>query len=257
MDDRKNDFDSFVSFINIRPSSKQVSPEKAYIILSGISSITEDITVQKNLVAAVYDDDFQNIIKTCSSDADLYEKVQRISQNYLDEELKRKEKENQEIQKEFDEQKTVVIRLSGDILNRDARLEEKQNLIVNKTRELEEKREKVARFAEKQTKKHYTRIVYAKPVLLILLTVIYLCFIALQFVFDDKNWNIVIDLFEWIATTPFGKDSDGIMYIVDAVFFALLGWAFKQWWRNPFDKEKNQQLKDDLAQKYIEHNNLD
>ena len=47
------------------------------------------------------------------------------------------------------------------------------------------------------------------------------------------------------------------MYIVDAVFFALLGWAFKQWWRNPFDKEKNQQLKDDLAQKYIEHNNLD
>lgn len=252
-----NDYDSFVSFINIRPSSKRVSPENAHIILSGISSITEDISVQKHLVEAVFSDDFQNVIKNSTSDMDLYEKVQRISQNYLDEELKKKDKENQEIQKERDEQKTVAIRLSEDIVDRDARLEEKQNLIVNKTRELEEKREKVARFAEKQTKKHYTRIVYAKLVLLILLTVIYLCFVALQFVFDDKNWNIVIDLFEWIATTPFGKDSDGIMYIVDAGFFALLGLAFKQWWRNPFDKEKNQQLKDDLAQKYIEHNNLD
>lgn len=181
-----NDYDSFVSFINIRPSSKRVSPENAHIILSGISSITEDISVQKHLVEAVFSDDFQNVIKNSTSDMDLYEKVQRISQNYLDEELKKKDKENQEIQKERDEQKTVIIRLSGDIVDRDARLEEKQNLIVNKTRELEEKREKVARFAEKQTKKHYTRIVYAKPVLLILLTVIYLCFVALQFVFDDK-----------------------------------------------------------------------
>lgn len=103
----------------------------------------------------------------------------------------------------------------------------------------------------------YLRKVYAAPLFLTVLVIIFLCFVALQFVFEDKNWNVVIDLFDWMATTPFGEDSDGIMYIVDVVFFALVGWAFKQWWRNPFDREKNQQLKDDLAQKYIEQNNLD
>lgn len=87
----ENDYDSFVSFINIRPSSKRVSPENAHIILSGISSITEDIKTQEHLVAAVFGDDFQNVIKTSTSDADLYEKVQRISQNYLDKELREKE----------------------------------------------------------------------------------------------------------------------------------------------------------------------
>lgn len=253
----ENDYDSFVNFINIRPSSKQVSPENAHIILSGISSITEDIKVQKHLVAAVYDEDFQNVIKASSSDTDLYEKVQRICQNYLDEELRQKDKENQEVKKERDEQKTVVVQLTGDLHERDARLEEKQTLIAQKTKELEEKRNKVARFAEKQTYGRYFRKVYTAPIFLMTLVLIYLCFVSLQFVFGDKDWNIVIDLFEWVATTPFGKDNEGIMYIVDTVLFGLLCWTFKQWWRNPFDKEMKQQIRDELAQKYIEQNKLD
>lgn len=253
----ENDYDSFVSFINIRPSSKQVSPENAHIILAGISSITEDIKVQKHLVAAVYDDDFQNVIKTSSSDADLYEKVQRICQNYLDEELKQKEAENQEIKKERDEQRTVVIQLAGDIHDRDARLEEKQRIIASKTKELEEKRENIARFAEKQTKRCYTRKVCIVPIFLILSAILFAIFVVLQIHFDDKDWNVVLDFFGWLETTPFGKDNDGITFIVDSVLGSIIVWAFSRWWINPFDNEKKQQIKDELAQKYIEQNKLD
>lgn len=253
----ENDYDSFVSFINIRPSSKQVSPENAHIILSGISSITEDIKVQKHLVAAVYDDDFQNVIKASSSDADLYVKVQRICQNYLDEELKQKDKENQEIQKERDEQKTVVIRLTGDIHERDAKLKEKQALITQKTKELEEKRDNISRFAEKQTKRRYFRKVYIVPTLLLFSVILFAIFVVMQIIFGDKDWNVVIDFFDWLKTTPFGKDNDGIMFIVDSVLVGIIGWAFSRWWINPFDKEKKQQIKDELAQKYIEQNKLD
>lgn len=252
----ENDYDSFVSFINIRPSSKQVSPENAHIILSGISSITEDIKVQKQLVAAVYDDDFQNVIKASSSDADLYEKVQRICQNYLDEELKQKDKENQEIKKERDEQKTVVIRLTGDIHDRDARLEEKQNIIASKTRELEQKRDNISRFAEKQTKRRYIGKVYVVPTLLTVSVILFVIFVVMQIIFDDKDWNVVIGFFDWLKTTPFGKDDDGIMFIVDTALAGVIGWVFRRWWINPFDKEKKQQIKDELAQKYIVQNKL-
>lgn len=58
----QNDYDSFVSFINIHPRSKQITPENAHIILSGISSITEDIKTQEQLVSAVYGKEFQNVI---------------------------------------------------------------------------------------------------------------------------------------------------------------------------------------------------
>lgn len=253
----ENDYDSFVNFINIRPSSKQVSPENAHIILSGISSITEDIKVQKHLVAAVYDEDFQNVIKASSSDTDLYEKVQRICQNYLDEELRQKDKENQEVKKERDEQKTVVVQLTGDLHDRDARLEEKQALIAQKTRELEEKRENISHFAEKQTKIRYIGKAYVVPTLLILSAILFAIFVVMQINFGDKDWNVVIDFFDWLKTTPFGKDNDGIMFIVDSVLVGIIGWSFSHGWINPFDKEKKHQLKDELAQKYIEQNKLD
>ena len=87
----ENDYDCFVNFINIRPTSKQVSPENAHAIISGISSITEDIKTQKYLVASVFGEEFQNVIRNSSSDIELYEKVQTITQNYLEEQLKEKE----------------------------------------------------------------------------------------------------------------------------------------------------------------------
>lgn len=166
--------------------------------------------------------------------------------------MKQKDKENHEVKKERDEQKTVVIQLTGDIQDRDARLEEKQNIIANKTKELEEKQDNISRFAEKQTRRRYIGKVYVAPALLIPSSVLFVAFVVMQIFFGDKDWNIVTDFFDWLKATAFGKDNDGIMFIVDSVFFGIIGWMFRQCWMNPFNKEKKHQLKDELAQKYIE-----
>lgn len=89
----QNDFESFVSFINIRTNSQQLSPEKANAILSGISSITEDIKTQEMLVASIFDDVFQNVIKHSNTDKELYIKAQQLSQKYLEKELAEKDAE--------------------------------------------------------------------------------------------------------------------------------------------------------------------
>ena len=49
----ENDFDSFVSFINVRSAHHQMPAEKANAIISGISTITEDIKTQKVLISIV------------------------------------------------------------------------------------------------------------------------------------------------------------------------------------------------------------
>ena len=73
-----NDYTSFVNFINIRARSKQVTPEVANIIISGISSITEDIETQEILVSSIYDDEFQNIIHHCKTDEELFSQTQNL-----------------------------------------------------------------------------------------------------------------------------------------------------------------------------------
>lgn len=253
----ENDYDSFVSFINIRPSSKQVSPENAHIILSGISSITEDIKVQKHLVAAVYDDDFQNVIKTSSSDADLYEKVQRISQNYLDAELKKKDTAIVELQEDVARYDSNEKNLQKKIDTQEDSLKENARTIQQRDGEIKRKQEQILSLAERKTLPRYIVTTYAVPLLLAMLTLTYLVFIALQFVHKEETWNIAVMFFEWVKTTYFGELVGDFVYAIDGVFAFVIGWLLRKWMVNPFDKDKNELRRMDYVQHYIKNNHLD
>ena len=252
----QNDYDSFVSFINIHPHSKQITPENAYIILSGISSITEDLETQEQLVSAVYGKDFQDVIQSSSSDIDLYEKVQRITKNYLDEELTASEKSNKSLTEAIAKHESTIGDLKQALGSLDEEISNSKTELEKKSMELEEKNRKIAEFAEKQTKRKYRWKVYCMPLLLLILAVVLISFVALQFLWETENWNFVIRLFDWLKTTPFGEENDSVMYIIDCAFFAVLAWLFKKFWRNPFNKRKNEQLKADLVQKYISENEI-
>ena len=252
----QNDFDSFVSFINIHPHSKQITPENAHIILSGISSITEDIQTQEHLVSVVYGKEFQDVIQSSTSDMDLYEKVQRITQNYLDDRLSASEENNKQLAETVAQHETEIGKLKQAIGSRDSQLGTTQDALAEKTAALEESRRKIAEFAENRTKLQYRWKVYGIPALLVVLSIAYIAFVALQFFAGTEKWNFVIKFFEWVKTTPFGLDNDGVMYIVDAAFLGGIVWLYSKLWRNPFDKERNKQLKVDLVQSYLSQNDI-
>lgn len=127
---------------------------------------------------------------------------------------------------------------------------------MRKSIELEEKNRKIAEFAEKQTKRKYRWKVYCLPLLFLILAVAYISFVALQFFGGTEKGNFVIRFFEWLKTTPFGKENDSVMYIIDGALFAVLAWLFRKLWRNPLNKSKNEQLQADLVQKYISENEI-
>ena len=252
-----NDYDSFVSFINIRPSSKRVSPENAHIILSGISSITEDISAQEHLVEAVFSDDFQNVIKNSTSDMDLYEKVQRISQNYLDEELRKKEATIVALQEDVSRYGIEGKALQDKIDEKDAALTESNRTIQRKDEEIKKKQDRILSHAERKAQPKYIAKTYVIPVLLVLLVLTFVLFILLQFIYKDEKWNFAVAFFDWARATYFGTYVGDCIYAIDLALAAIVGWMLKKWMVNPFKKELNELRKMELVQRYIKENHLD
>ncbi len=253
----ENDYDSFVSFINIRPSSKRVSPENAHIILSGISSITEDIKTQEHLVAAVFGDDFQNVIKTSTSDADLYEKVQRISQNYLDKELREKENRIESLQADISQYGATGKAMQEKIEAQDNALKESKCTIQQQNEEIKQRKEKILSYAERKILPQYIIRTYVIPVLLTLIIISFATFVFLQFTFKDKKWNLAVSFFDWAKTTYFGTYVEDYIHAIDLAFAAIVGWMTKKRMVNPFNKEQNTLRKMELVQQYVKNNHLE
>ena len=252
-----NDYDSFVSFINIRPSSKRVSPENAHIILSGISSITEDISAQEHLVEAVFSDDFQNVIKNSTSDMDLYEKVQRISQNYLVEELRKKDATIVALQADVSRYGIEGKALQDKIDEKDTALTESNRTIQRQDEEIKQKQGRILSHAERKTQPKYIAKTYVIPVLLALLVLAFVLFILLQFIYKDEKWNFAVAFFDWTKATYFGTYVGDYIYAIDLALAAIVGWLLKKWMVNPFNKELNELRKMELVQRYIKDNHLD
>lgn len=252
-----NDYDCFVSFINIRPSSKRVSPENAHIILSGISSITEDISAQEHLVEAVFSDDFQNVIKNSTSDMDLYEKVRRISQNYLDEELCKKEATIVALQADVSRYGIEGKALQDKIDEKDTALTESNRTIQRQNEEIEKRQARILSLAERKAQPKYIAKTYVIPVLLALLVLTFVLFILLQFICKDEKWNLAVAFFDWARATYFGTYVGDYIYVIDLALAAVVGWMLRKWMVNPLNKESNKLRKMELVQRYIKDNHLD
>lgn len=252
-----SDFDSFVSFINIRTNTHQMTPDQANIILSGISSITEDIKTQKHLVSSICGERFQDIIQRSKSDEELYQKVQAASQKYLEDELQRSEDRIKTLEVDVAQQKEAVNDLTEKVIDRDNQLSKNQSDIVSATAELERTRRQINNFAEGKIMPLYTWKSAVLPIMLAVATVVFVAFVALQFLLDDKPWNVAVLFITWLKNTPFGLCVGDAVYVIDACLGGALWYALKKWMRNPFNKHKNECLKKEMIQNYISENKLE
>lgn len=252
-----SDFDSFVSFINIRTNTHQMTPDQANIILSGISSITEDIKTQEHLVSAICGEHFQDIIQHSKSDEELYQKVQAASQKYLEDELQHSEERIKALEDDVTYQKETVTKLTEGITARDDRLSKNQENLSLTTAELNRTRRQISDFAESKIMPLYWWRNNILPSILAIITVAFVVFIALQFVFWDKTWNFSVLFFTWVKSTPFGSWVGDYVYAIDLFLGGALAWALKKWMRNPFNKHKKELSKMEMIQNYITENKLD
>ncbi|MDR1908069.1 MAG: hypothetical protein LBQ43_04405 [Holosporales bacterium] len=228
----ENDLESFVHFINIRPRSELLTSEKANIIISGISSITEDIKTQKSLVSSVFNEDFQNIIRRSNTDHELYQNTQLYSQKYLEQELKLKEEALLASDNKRDLENAKIIDLTASIQQKKAEI-----------KGLEWYKEISLKIAEEKSTHRIWIKWYILPSLTILYSAFIVIFIALQFLFCETSWNFVNKFIAFINNTTFGKEVRGSIYIIDGILITSIYTLFKLIWKNPLNKNKQNEDK--------------
>jgi hypothetical protein len=267
----ENDFDSFVSFINVRTPHQQINAEKANVILSAISSITQDIKTQKIVASAVFDGEYQDVIRSSVADEEFYKKVQGITKSYLDERIKEKDSEILNLQAktlnnqneiaslltEKTEKQTEIELLKNEVAQNDTIIDDKENVIQKQSANLEKQREQICVLAEKQIMPKYIIKRYILPIISVLMMLFVLLFIFLQFFFKNANWNFSIHFMEWVKTTWFGSSNGDSVYYVDAAFLGVAGLLMKWWYKNPFNKTKNEEFKSKMVEEYLKKHNLD
>lgn len=274
----ENDFDSFVSFINVRSAHHQMPAEKANAIISGISTITEDIKTQKVLISAICNGEYQNVLQDLHSNDELYEAVQEVCKRYLEEELKDKESKIASLQEDamittekiVTLEETAVVHekeitsLKGQVAKHVSDIGEKDRIIENTSKKIsehqkmsEEQKEKICGFAEKKTRLGLILKWYVFPIATILLILAYVAFVALQFVECDADWNFATKIVEAMGKTTFGKKVDEYIAIVDSgAFIILTTIVIPNFFVKPWDKEKRNADKQKRIERYIEKNHL-
>ena len=222
----ENDFDSFVSFINVRSAHHKMPAEKANAIISGISTITEDIETQEILVSAICGGEYQNVFQDVQTNDDLYEAVQEVCKKYLEVELKEKESEIEVLrgaatnsadrittleetavkhEKEITLLQDKVEKQASDINKKDSVIADKNDQLSKQQRMSEEQKERICKFAKKKIMPQYIGKCVLVPIILVMITLVALAFLLLQFLFKEESWNFAILFFDWVKTTWFGE----------------------------------------------------
>lgn len=231
----QDDLKSFVGFINIRHKTQQLSPSKTNIILSAISSVTEDIKSQESIVETIISNEFEGLVHEKIDDVKLYEHVKEISENYLRAELKEKEIALTETQDKAKIQQQ--------------RITELEKLKNDTDEELEKQKRNNYDVIKKLTKWKFLFSWWGSQILLFLLVIVVFSFLASQFLpITEKNF--VFRFFQYIEQSFFGKENDGVVYIVDSVLFGGTCFIIKKFFKNPFNKKKREEYREKLIQNY-------
>lgn len=274
----ENDFDSFVSFINVISAHHQMPAEKANAIICGISTITEDIKSQEILVSAICSGEYQDVIQNAQNSDELYEAVQKVCKRYLEEELKAKESKIASLQesasassakittleetaveheKEITSLRGQVAQQATDINAKNKTIDEKNKEISESKKKSEAHKEQICNFAEKKTRLGLILKWYVFPIVTALFCITYIAFLALQFVACDADWNFVTKIIEAIDETTFGKTVEGYIAIIDSgIFVFLTSIVIPNFLVKPWDKEKRNADKQKRIEKYIAKHKL-
>ncbi|MPM04496.1 hypothetical protein SDC9_50774 [bioreactor metagenome] len=240
----EDDLKSFVSFINVRRRSKQLTAEKANIILSGISTITDDIGTQRILVSSIFDDEFQKVIRNSNTDNELYENTKKFSQNYLDSQLA----ETKAALEESEQRSKEETYKNGKIAEEVATLKQAQ---IEHEAKNNDTIKKVQAIAEEETRLEYMLNSFIYPVVISIVSLGLISFILLQFLFYNASWNIIAHFCNGSSPIPICVIIDKYLGVIDSILLFILGYLFKAFIDKRKNKAEREIYKQDLIKAYM------
>ena len=243
-DRTKDDFKSFVSFLNLRSNEKLIEGEKLNLILAGISEMTSDVEQQRYLVSNLIEKDFSKLININSSDEKIIEQSKLYAKTELEKQvtLLSEKVENLEEETTLKGQKVkAVIKTAKNKKDTNIELESqlKKERKFNKNLHQENLNFKISKGIAK-----WRRVLWLYIPLSLILILIYVFAIF----FDDSNINIGKNLLKQIDN----QTSDSMKSFLNTLFYLPLAGSGWMIWKsiNKFNTEKVDNKKKELKEKY-------
>jgi hypothetical protein len=214
-----NDFESFVSFINIPNKKETINNEKMNIILSGINEITEDVNAQVLILDELMEQRFFNILSSGRKEK-IYDRTMKHAQRVKDEKLGQLIRQNEQL--EIDSQKEISKR-EKEIGKKESEIQSVIDEVISKNKVIEDFQEKIRTLDKIENLKKYMRTGYFSIFLILMFIIIFI----LIFDFHDKNWNFMWKFFELIDSEENGFYKDFVLVIFSIGIPVLIGFLSK------------------------------
>ena len=216
------DLKSFISFINIKPTSKQISATQANIILSGISTVTEDINAQKILLSTYVKNNLQNI-NAFTNNQMLYDDIKAFSEDYFTEELKKRDEQIATANKEVGALKERLSNLEKFYKHSQQESVVEKKRVENSNKKIvEENAGKIRAFAENHIKWKYRRKWFIFPTICAIFSVLVFAFFFFELFFRTWPSNPSVSLIKLYKNTYLGTVVDSSAVFPNTALGALL-----------------------------------
>lgn len=213
-----NDIKSFISFINIKPVTRQISESKVNAILSAIGSLTDDFRTQKLLVSSIFNDEFQKVIFSSRDESELYEMSKEYGKKVMDEKLKEQETRITAMELEITKihEKSEQEERSR---NEERKEQEKEKLLLDE--QVRTQNDLIEQMAYKHTKLHYLLVWFILPILAIVLGLGIVIMLGIG-IWGNEEGNLSLRIINWFCKTPIGKNmSDPYGWVIPAAIAAV------------------------------------
>lgn len=232
-----DDFKSFVSFLNINNNEKGISNENLQLILDGISEITSDFEKQNEIVEALINNKFKDIITSSKTDTEIIEKSKKFAESELEKRIQNLEKENSSLEVKFDKYQKNTTSAIENLKNlKDSEKEEKDKL--------SKQNKKIKDDLVSNAIRRYKSVGY------FYLLGVFICIVILLliFCFQNEDWNIIVNLLDLANLYKEGSIQRNIIDYISLI--PITGIAIFS--KKAFDRFFNKNKLKELEKKIIE-----
>lgn len=222
----KDDFKSFVSFLNLKQSEKYFDNEKLHIILNAIAEVTEDFKTQRELVDVIIQNHFNEVLDGNPTEQEIFERSKIVAKTSLEEELNKIKQKYEDLEKRYDDNSSEIKRLKDSLKND-----------TNLTDRLREENLKL----HAKLKENYASIELNKwrlpAYFVIILLIVTVIFFYLQFFGSRDGSNIVYKLIKYVDENASDLIKDTLIAL-NWAYLASIFWMVRFIYKRLFSKRK-------------------
>lgn len=202
----KDDFKSFVSFLNLKQTEKYFDNEKLHIILNAIAEVTDDFSNQRKLVDVIIQNHFNEILDGNPTQQEIFDRSFNIANATLEIELNKVKQKYEDLERKYDNTSIEIDDLKKSIKKDKSTVDNlyDENAILRR------------RLKNEFTKKEINKWQYS-AYFIILLLFITVCFFYFQFFGPQISENPVYQLVKYV---------DQIQSEVIRTTLITLNWAY-------------------------------